>query len=238
MTKYRPSIIFSDGEWDLPSAEWKSPELLAWLYNDSPVKDEVVIDDRWGKDTRHKHGGYWTTEYTPGLQGVNHEWEESRGMGYSYGYNRAETLKDYRTGRELIFMLADIVSRGGNLLLDIGPTADGRIPVVMESRLTEMGDWLKINGEAIYGTRQWKNSRQWSEGKIPEMKNSEFMTEYEPEALISRPKPGQAVIQAFFTQKDGAVYAIVPGWPGKKFTVKGVTMGRTARQACSVSRTR
>ena len=229
VTKYRPSIIFSDGEWDLPSAEWKSPELLAWLYNDSPVKDEVVIDDRWGKDTRHKHGGYWTTEYTPGLQGVNHEWEESRGMGYSYGYNRAETLKDYRTGRELIFMLADIVSRGGNLLLDIGPTADGRIPVVMESRLTEMGDWLKINGEAIYGTRQWKNSRQWSDGKIPEMKNSEFMTEYEPEALISRPKPGQAVIQAFFTQKDGAVYAIVPGWPGKKFTVKGVTMGANGK---------
>ena len=61
------------------------------------------------------------------------------------------------------------------------------------------------------------------------MKNSEFMTEYEPEALISRPKPGQAVIQAFFTQKDGAVYAIVPGWPGKKFTVKGVTMSPTGK---------
>ena len=56
-------------------------------------------------------------------------------MGYSYGYNRAETLKDYRTGRELIFMLADIVSRGGNLLLDIGPTADGRIPGVWNRAL-------------------------------------------------------------------------------------------------------
>ena len=83
VTKYKPSIIFSDGEWDLTSAEWKSPELLAWLFNESPVRDEVVIDDRWGKDTRHKHGGYFTTEYTAGLEGSTHPWEESRGMGFS-----------------------------------------------------------------------------------------------------------------------------------------------------------
>ena len=51
-----------------------------------------MIDDRWGKDTRHKHGGYYTTEYTGGMQQAAHPWEESRGMGYSYGYNRMETL--------------------------------------------------------------------------------------------------------------------------------------------------
>ena len=45
----------------------RSPELLAWLYNESPGKDDVVVNDRWGKDTRHKHGGYWTTEYTAGM---------------------------------------------------------------------------------------------------------------------------------------------------------------------------
>ncbi len=149
---YKPSIIFSDGEWELPSADWHSAELLAWLYNDSPVKDEVVVDDRWGSDTRHKHGGYWTTEYTAGMSGVEHPWEESRGMGVSYGYNRAEDLNIYHTGRELVFILVDTVSRGGNLLLDIGPKADGTIPVVMEERLTQMGNWLKVNGEAIYGT--------------------------------------------------------------------------------------
>jgi alpha-L-fucosidase len=229
VTRYKPSIIFSDGEWELPSADWRSAELLAWLFNESPVRDEVVVDDRWGKETRHKHGGYWTTEYTPGLQGANHSWEESRGMGFSYGYNRAETLKDYRTSRELILMLTDIVSRGGNLLLDIGPTGDGRIPVVMEERLTQMGQWLRVNGEAIYGTKEWKKSRQWSEGAVPEFTNSEFMTRYEVDDYVSKPKPGQAVIQAFFTQKDGAVYAILPGWPGKRFTVHDISMPVNAR---------
>ena len=135
VTRYEPSIIFSDGEWDLPSSEWKSAELLAWLYNDSKVKNDVVVNDRWGKETRHLHGGYWTTEYTPGMAGSDHAWEESRGMGFSYGYNRAERAAHYHTGRELVIMLADLVSRGGNLLLDIGPDADGTIPVVMEERL-------------------------------------------------------------------------------------------------------
>src|SRR6195256_1409147 len=175
VTRYKPAIIFSDGEWDLPSADWHSPELLAWLFNESPVKDDVVINDRWGKDSRHKHGGYWTTEYTPGMSGMDHPWEESRGMCFSYGYNRAEHLEHYHTGRELVTMLVDLVSRGGNLLLDIGPAADGTIPVVMEERLIQIGDWLKINGEAIYGTRPWKATRQWSAGDVPKI---EYNKEY------------------------------------------------------------
>ena len=193
VTRYKPSIIFSDGEWDLPSSEWGSPELLAWLFNESPVKDEVVINDRWGKDTRHKHGGYWTTEYTAGMDGAAHPWEESRGMAFSYGYNRMERLEHYHSGREFVMMLADLVSRGGNLLLDIGPTGDGRIPVIMEERLLQIGDWLRVNGEAIYGTQPWERSRQWSAGKVPEVGyNQEYMTAYDVSALTEAPakRPG------------------------------------------------
>jgi len=210
VTHAQPSIIFSDGEWDLPSDEWRSPELLAWLFNESPVRDEVVIDDRWGKDTRHVHGGYFTTEYTAGLSSGTHPWEESRGMGYSYGYNRMETVRDYRTGRELLLMLIDIVSRGGNLLLDIGPTADGRIPVIMEERLTQIGDWLRANGEAIYGTHQWGRSRQWSSGAVPKLEEKQFMGEYDIARLVDHPPAGTARVEAFFTAKADAVYAIVP----------------------------
>jgi len=222
VTRYQPSIIFSDGEWDLPSDEWKSPELLAWLFNESPVKNEVVVNDRWGKDTRHKHGGYWTTEYTPGMADTAHPWEESRGMGYSYGYNRAERLEHYRTGRELVTILVDIVSRGGNLLLDIGPDADGTIPVIMEQRLAEIGAWLAVNGEAIYGTRPHTASKQWSAGAVPKVDyNKEYDSAYDVSKLTGEPAAGQAAIEAFFTKKGTSVYAILPRWPGKRFVWKG-----------------
>jgi alpha-L-fucosidase len=221
VTRLKPAIIFSDGEWELPSAAWHSAELLAWLYNESPVKDEVVVDDRWGSDTRHKHGGYWTTEYTPGLSGMDHPWEESRGMGFSYGYNRAERVEHYHTGRELVMILVDLVSRGGNLLLDIGPTADGTIPVIMEERLLQIGDWLKVNGDAIYGTRPWKQTRQWSAGEAPKVDyNQEFNATYDVAKLAEKPAPGKASIEAFFTAKGNDVYAILPRWPGRTFTIK------------------
>src|ERR1035438_2110041 len=221
--RYQPSIIFSDGEWELPSSDWRSPELLAWLFNESPVKDEVVIDDRWGKDTRHKHGGYYTTEYTSGMQSGNHPWEESRGMGASYGYNRIETVTDYHTDRELLLMLIDLVSRGGNLLLDIGPTADGRIPVIMEERLTQLGDWLRLNGEAIYGTRAWRRARQWSSGAEPKLEESEFMSAYPTSSLVDPPPAGMARVEAFFTAKAGAVYAILPHRPEGHVTLSGIS---------------
>src|SRR5512140_1530104 len=223
VTRYKPSIVFSDGEWDLPSADWRSAEMMAWLFNESAVKDEVVINDRWGKDSRHKQGGYWTTEYTPGMSGSDHPWEESRGMGFSYGYNRAERLEHYRTGRELVIMLVDLVSRGGNLLLDIGPAADGTIPVVMEERLTQIGDWLRVNGEAIYGTRPWKTTRQWSAGDVPKVDyNKEYEAAYDVTKLAGRSEPGQAAIEAFFTTKGSAVFAILPRWPGRRFHIKDV----------------
>jgi alpha-L-fucosidase len=223
VTNYKPAIIFSDGEWELTSAEWHSPEMLAWLFNDSPVKDEVVVNDRWGKDTRHKHGGYWTTEYTPGMSGMDHPWEENRGMGFSYGYNRAEKLENYHTGKELVVMLSDLVSRGGNLLLDIGPAADGTIPVVMEERLVQIGDWLKVNGEAIYGTKPWKATRQWTAGDVPKVNyNAEYESSYDINSLVADPTAGKARIAAFFTTKGNDLYAILPRWPGQHFTVKDV----------------
>ncbi|MGE5293743.1 MAG: alpha-L-fucosidase [Solirubrobacterales bacterium] len=223
VTRYKPEVIFSDGEWDMHSKEWRSEELMAWLFNESPVKDSVVIDDRWGKDSRHKHGGYYTTEYGAGLSSGAHPWEECRGMGHSFGYSRTEALSDYRSAREMVLMLVDIVSRGGNLLLDIGPAADGTIPVIMEERLTQIGDWLKVNGEAIYGTRTWKNTIQWTDGKRPEVGyGKEYMAKYDIAELTGKPTGDKAVIEAFFTTKDGTLYVITPRWPGEKLVVKDV----------------
>ncbi len=223
VTRYEPAIIFSDGEWDMPSSDWKSEALLAWLFNESPCKDTVVINDRWGKDCRHKHGGYWTTEYAAGLKDGAHPWEESRGMAHSYGLNRAERIDDYKTGREFILTLIDLVSRGGNLLLDIGPDGDGTIPPIMEQRLLEIGDWLKVNGEAIYGTRFAGRSCQWSEGKRPGQQFGEYKVEYNlMEQIGQQPKDGVAVKQLFFTRKPDALYAIIPGWPGEQVAIRDI----------------
>ena len=225
VTRYAPDIIFADGEWDMPSADWKSEALLAWLFNESPSRAEVVINDRWGKESRHKHGGYWTTEYAAGLKDGAHPWEESRGMAHSYGLNRAERVDDYRPSREFILVLIDLVSRGGNLLLDIGPAADGTIPPLMEQRLLEIGDWLKVNGEAIYGTRTAGRSCQWTEGPRAKQEYGEFFVQYNLlDQVGQQPRAGMAVKQVFFTKKPDALYAISIGWPGAQLVLRDVTV--------------
>ncbi|MBK8195170.1 MAG: alpha-L-fucosidase [Lewinellaceae bacterium] len=95
VNRYQPWVVWADGDWDATPDVWKSPEFLAWLYNQSPVRDRVVVNDRWGSGVRFKHGGIYTPEYQPDLDFENHAWEESRGMGFSYGYNRTENAWDY-----------------------------------------------------------------------------------------------------------------------------------------------
>jgi len=230
VTRYQPSVIFSDGEWELPSEQWHAPELLAWLFNDSPVAAKVVVNDRWGKESRHRHGGYYTTEYGAGLPGATHPWEENRGIGFSYGYNRNENLDDYSSGHKLLLTLIDTVSRGGNLLLNVGPTADGRIPVEMQDRLAYLGNWLAHNGEAIYGTRTFRDGAQWTAGRRQEVDTStNYRAKYDVEALTLHPAAGDARKEILFTRKDRVLYAILPLYPRGTFTVRDVKPGKGAR---------
>ncbi|MCI1649018.1 MAG: alpha-L-fucosidase [Bacteroides sp.] len=199
VNRYRPDILWTDGEWEHSSEEWKSTSFLSWLYNESPVKGTIVVNDRWGKDTRGKHGGFYTTEYDiSGDQSAakgktGHPWEECRGIGGSFGYNRNENLEDYATSKALIDLLVEKVSRGGNLLLNVGPTADGRIPVIMQERLKDIGDWLAVNGEAIYGTHAWN--------KFPDLNEK---------------------ANCFFTVKGKDLYLIITEWQRQPITVDGV----------------
>lgn len=194
VTRYRPALIFSDGEWDYSADYWKSTEFLKWLYNNAPNKESVVVNDRWGKGVRGKHGGYYTSEYASEKEklGSSHYWEESRGIGGSYGFNRAENIDDYRTSDELIMELIEIVSNGGNLLLNVGPTADGRIPVIMQQRLSDIGKWLQVYGEAIYSTRPWRQAEKHQE--------------LNPET--------------YYTKKDKDLYILMKDYPKKKIQLK------------------
>lgn len=159
--EYKPATLFTDGEWDHPSSVWHSTEFLQWLYNESSVKDYIVPNDRWGSETRGRLGGNLTTEY--GFVGsadgstevIDRVSEECRGIGASFGWNRFETVDDYLSHKELVEMLVNLVSKGSNFLLNIGPTDDGRIPVIMEERLRQLGKWLKVNGEGIYESRKY-----------------------------------------------------------------------------------
>lgn len=198
VTSYKPEVIFADGEWDYTSGQFKSEQFLAWLYNESPVKQTVVVNDRWGKETRSKHGGYYTTEYDVVHNGKGiaekseHPWEESRGIGMSYGYNQFETADDYSSSKKIIDLLINKVGNGGNLLLNIGPDANGLIPVVMQERLIDIGKWLKVNGEAIYGSTAWDKRPQSSDESV------------------------------FFTMNHNQLYVICTKWPDKPITIKGV----------------
>jgi alpha-L-fucosidase len=224
-------VIFSDGEWELSDTAWRSPELLAWLYNESPVAKEVVVNDRWGRNTRGRNTAstYTTSEYGSGME-ANVIWEESQGIGHSYGYNRNEDLADYATGRRLLLTLLDTVSRGGNLLLNIGPTADGRIPVEMQERLAYLGNWLKYNGEAVYGTRTFREGAQWSAGRRQEVDTStNYRAKYDVEKLTLAPEPGDARKEILFTRKGAALYAITPVRPRGDLTLRGVRAAPGAR---------
>ncbi len=199
VTRYEPDIFWPDGEWDYPSETWRSTEFLAWLYNESPVKDHVVVNDRWGSETRSNHGDFYTTEYDlvhdQVIAGdvIHHPWEETRGIGGSFGYNRNENLDDYESSGFLIHYLIDKVARGGNLLLNVGPTADGRIPVIQQQRLRDMGDWLRINGDGIYGTRVWEGAPGIDDGTT-----------------------------LFYTSKGNDLYVISTGWDESNIVVNGI----------------
>ena len=194
--EYEADIIWPDGEWDYTSDEHLSRDYLAWLFNESKVKDTVVINDRWGKDCRGRHGGHYTTEYGH-AEGeatgdvIAHPWEECRGIGGSFGYNRFETPDHYMTREQCIETLVGIVARGGNLLLNVGPDADGLIPPIMQDRLLAIGAWLAVNGEAIYATHRAKGVK--AEGE-----------------------------RVYVTAKDSSVYAIDFRLDSKPLVIRGV----------------
>ncbi|RWS15155.1 alpha-L-fucosidase-like protein, partial [Dinothrombium tinctorium] len=165
---YKVEIIWSDGDWEASDDYWQSKEFLAWLYNESPVKETVVVNDRWGKNIPCKHGGYFTCQdrFNPGkLQ--KRKWENAMTLDKgSWGFNRLRTVEDYLTIKELLTTLAQTISFGGNLLINVGPTHDGRIDPIMEERLLQLGEWLLINGDAIYKTEPWKYQNDTKTHKV------------------------------------------------------------------------
>ena len=216
--KYQPSILYPDGDWDEGYERLQSREFLSWLYNNAPNKEEVAVNDRWGK-VRGEHGGYYSREYADTDDLTNeHPWEEIQGMGYSFGYNRNEDIHDYRSSEELVHLLVNTVGRGGNLCLNVGPTADGRIPVIMEQRLLDIGKWLEVNGEGIYGTKAWHNPAEFKKPvALKEDKKEKSAAE------AAETSTGRSV---FYTIKGEDLYVLSTKWPEKAIDIEGFKVAK------------
>jgi alpha-L-fucosidase len=153
-------MLWLDGDWMNPPEDFRTKEFVAWYYNRALARgEEVLVNDRLGM-VRSEHGDFFTQEYDYDTgQGPAHKWENTRGCGLSFGYNKAEPLEDYMTIGQLVTMFVDNVANWGNLLLNVGPRADGTINDVQVNLLKGLGRWLEVNGEGIYGTRVWKVQR-------------------------------------------------------------------------------
>ena len=163
--RYQPSLMWNDI--GFPAAA-DLGELFAYYYNSVP---EGVINDRFtqSRDQTPVHGepltvprgphyDYITPEYATFDEIQTVKWECCRGIGHSFGFNREEGDEELLAEDELIHMFVDIVSKNGNLLLNVGPKADGSIPQNQADRLRALGRWLDVNGEAVFDTRPWQRA--------------------------------------------------------------------------------
>ncbi|WP_313263418.1 alpha-L-fucosidase [Sphingobacterium sp.] len=142
--QYKPELIWFDGDWEHSAEEWKAKETLSLLRKYNP---NIIINSRL-----NHHGDYDTPEQgIPVTRPDAKFWELCYTMNDSWGYQPFD--KKYKSPNMIIRTLVDCISMGGNLLLDIGPKADGTIPAEQLNILKQLGRWTHKHAAAIYGTR-------------------------------------------------------------------------------------
>ena len=144
---------------------------------------------RWGQGTQLRHGGFYSgpDKFNPGHL-IQHKFEDATIVDKkSWGNRRNIRLGDIKEPHELIAELVSIVSCNGNMLINVGPTREGTIIPIFEERLRQLGGWLRINGDAIYGTRPWVHQK---------------------DSKAIQP-------QVWYTSKGDVVFGIVLGWPSQ-----------------------
>ncbi|MBB5874882.1 MULTISPECIES: alpha-L-fucosidase [Xanthomonas] len=194
--RYDPDLIYFDWWIAHPTFRGTLPTMLSYYYNHGAAKGGVVVNYKLGAFPE----GAGTLDIERGqLTGIHptHWQTDTSVSNASWGYVENDT---YKTPTFIIHMLVDVVSKNGNLMLNIGPRADGSIPDTERAILLSIGKWLKTNGEAIYDSTPW---RTYGEGPTEVVGGTFQDTKtkpYTPEDFR-------------FTTGHGALYAIELGWP-------------------------
>ncbi|BDD02328.1 alpha-L-fucosidase [Persicobacter psychrovividus] len=207
MNKYQPDMIWFDNKMDFIDEKYRK-EFLAHYYNNAEKWGKEVVTFYKGHDLE-KGTGVLDLERSRMSEKKDFPWLTDDSMDWKAWCHISDP--DYKSTNRMIDFLVDVVSKNGAVLLNIPPTADGRIPQEVRDRLLEIGDWFKINGEAIYGTRTWtvygEGPQEIVEGHLSENQNPEATAE-----------------DIRFTQKDNHLYAITLDWPKEDLFIR--TLGK------------
>ena len=162
--KYKPAVLWFDGEWIPEWTEKQGRDLYNYLMDLDP---NLIINNRISK-AREGMSGMNKYDYAAGDFGTpeqeileetsDYDWESCMTMNDTWGYRKDDD--NWKSSEQLIYNLIDVTAKGGNYLLNVGPMADGEIPQESISRLKDIGNWVKINGEAIYSSSRWKPFKQ------------------------------------------------------------------------------
>jgi alpha-L-fucosidase len=216
--KYHPDVMWFDWWIGQSSIRAALTRFAAFYYNESLKYSAMPGVINYKYYAMEEHSAVLDLERGQ-LAGIRHfPWQTDTSIGNkSWGYIKNETFK---SPEFIVHQLVDIVSKNGNLLLNIGPRADGMIPDEVQRILLDVGGWLKTNGEAIYGTRPWQVF-----GEGPTQTVTGPFHDTETQAYTAE--------DFRFTQKDGVLYAIELDWPPNRTAViqslKAVTLGRDKR---------
>lgn len=195
--KYRPAVLYFD--WWIQHEVWKPylKKFAAFYYNRG-VEWGFPTAICYKYDAMPMGSGIVDVERGKFVQAKPYHWQTDTAVARnSWGYT---TSLDYKSSREIICCLADVVSKNGNLLLNIGPKADGSIPEKDQQILKDIGSWLKVNGEAIYGSRCFRMAQEGPTREIEGPFSDGKETEYTSEDFR-------------FTAGNGCIYAICMKYP-------------------------
>ena len=234
LSKYKVDLVW----WDFSQPNfqgdkaWGATRLMRRLFELHPA---AIQNNRLYHSSNHLSeggikvtpiwkGDYSTAEHHIPATGIDGDWEACQTLNGTWGYSKMN--QKWKTTEMLIHELVDVVSRGGNYLLNIGPEPDGSIPEESIRLFKEIGSWMKVNGEAIYGTRANPFNEEFKWGRVTRKDNDKFYL-----IMYKKPTDGKIVLPCIF----GKVKATMLNSKGKPGIQQQKEMGVTVIDVSTIA---